>query len=59
MIHINLETTPEELFLMIGEREFTVFKLRQEIERLQEENRELRRVLGVDNGELVKPDSNN
>lgn len=44
---------------MIGEREFTVFKLRQELKRLQEENRRLQEILGVDNGKLVKPDANN
>jgi len=30
----NLETTPEELFALIGEREFIKFKQQQEIKKL-------------------------
>jgi hypothetical protein len=51
---INLTATPEELFLMVGEREFTIYKLRVALEELMRENERLR----AENGRLGKSDNN-
>ena len=58
---MDLQTTPEELFMLIGEREFIKYRQEQLIKKLYTQIDEMAEVitkLREENGKLVKPTDN-